>query len=116
VKDFKGITAQIKIPNNTEITRIEKVENILSQGATGMIFLSNSLQEINTTHRVIIDIVLLGTTNFGFSGSSPVCRIYYKTTDPITFEFISTETKLKNINNETMYIPICRESYTWIIN
>lgn len=116
VTDFKGLKAKLMLAPNISIISIEKNKEVLSQGATDIILLHDSINVFNENRKGVVNILLLGTINHGFTGSSPVCRIYFKakTESHIYFEENTAEFR-DYINNQTFNIET-RGTYIKIIN
>lgn len=110
VSDLKGLTTQLKFPSTFEVTKIEKAEEILIEQSTGLMFLTNSIDEINNIRRIVIDAVLLGTKNFGFTGSAKICRIYFKNSAPSDIEFDENKTFMRDFENQDIWIQQFRGS------
>lgn len=113
IENLRGISFILEIPTGIEVTKVESFNEIMSQGATDMLFLTNSIDEINTEHELLLDIALLGSDNIGFTGTAPIFKLYYKvySDNYFGYEWGDGGFSLKDINNEYIDIQEFRGTY-----
>ncbi len=116
VINFKGLKAKLMLAPNISIISIEKNEEALSQGATDIILLHDLINEFNESRKGVINILLLGTINRGFTGSSPVCRIYFKAKAEGNIYFEENTAEIRDYINNQTYNVETRGTYINIIN
>ncbi|MFA6400142.1 MAG: triple tyrosine motif-containing protein [Salinivirgaceae bacterium] len=105
---FKGITTQIQTDENITVTQIEKNSGQMEGEGVLLLQITNSLYEINHNHVLMLDGILLGSTN-GFTGSAPICRIYFKAIGDGELKYISDSTQIRDVTNQPIEVITFRD-------
>lgn len=109
VTGFKGLTTYIDFPYvYCTLQSVEKIDGSI-EGTDGLIFIATPVEDANTTGRVEINAVCLGSAE-GFSGNGTICKLEFESNFDGQYSININETGsvLRDSVNNTIDISMVR--------